>query len=109
MGLSLSFRWLISRSFKCREVEGLVGLKGGVAIYFQMGTTESEIAIMQDWIAQNPELELKEVRSSEKAFEDLMSIISDQTKEPNLLEVSTIRSCQLRCWLNCRPVMTSAA
>ena len=33
-----------------------------------------------------PELELKEVRSSEKAFEDLMSIISDQTKEPNLLE-----------------------
>jgi cell division transport system permease protein len=41
---------------------------------------------MQNWIAQNPELELKEVRSSEKAFEDLMSIISDQTKEPNLLE-----------------------
>ena len=41
---------------------------------------------MQDWIAQNPELELKEVRSSKKAFEDLMSIISVQTEGPNLLE-----------------------
>ena len=87
VGLSLSFpAGLYLAHVNAEKVEGLVGLTGGVAIYFQTGTTESEIAIMQDWIAQNPELELKEVRSSEKAFEDLMTIISDQTKEPNLLE-----------------------
>ena len=86
VGLSLSFpAGLYLAHLNAEKVEGLVGLKGGVVIYLQIGTTESEIATLQDWIAQNPELELKEVRSSEKAFEDLMSIISDQTKEPNLL------------------------
>jgi len=87
MGLSLSFpAGLYLAHLNAEKVEGLVGLKGGVAIYFQTGTTESEIAIIQDWIAQNPELELKEIRSSEKAFVDLMSIISDQTEEPSILE-----------------------
>ena len=87
VGLSLSFpAGLYLAHVNAEKVERLVGLKGGVAIYFQTGTTESEIAIVQNWIAQNPELELKEVRSSEKAFEDLMSIISNQTKESNLLE-----------------------
>ncbi len=87
VGLSLSFpAGLYLAHLNAEEVEGLVGLKGGIAIYFQTGTTESEIAIIKDWIAQNPELELKEVRSSEKAFEDLMSTISDQTKGPKLLE-----------------------
>ena len=87
VGLSLTFpAGLYLAHLNAEKVEGLVGLKGGVAIYFQTGTTESEIAILQDWVAQNPELELKEVRSSEKAFKDLMSLISDQIKEPNLLE-----------------------
>ena len=87
VGLSLSFpAGLYLLHFNTEKIEGLIGLKGGVAIYFQTGTTDSEIANMQDWIAQNPELELKEVRSSQKAFQDLMSVISEQTKEPNLLE-----------------------
>ena len=87
VGLSLSFpAGLYLAHLNAEEVEGLVGLTGGVAIYFQTGTNESEIASMQDWIAKNTELELKEVRSSEKAFEGLMSTISDQIKEPNLLE-----------------------
>ena len=87
VGLSLSFpAGLYLAHLNAEKVEGLVGLKGGVAIYFQTGTTKSEIAIVQDWITQNPELELKEVRSSEKAFEDLMSTISDRTKEPDLFE-----------------------
>ena len=87
VGLSLSFpAGLYLAHLNAEKFEALVGLKGGVAIYFQTGTTESEIAIIQDWIAKNPELELKEVRSSEKAFEGLMSMISDQTKEPNILE-----------------------
>ena len=87
VGLSLSFpAGLYLAHLNAEKVEGLVGLKGGVVIYFQTGTTVSEIAILQDWVEQNPVLELKEIRSSEKAFEDLMSIISGQTKEPNLLE-----------------------
>ena len=87
VGLSVSFpAGLYLANLNVEEVEGLVGLTGGVAIYFQTGTTESEIVGMQDWVAQNPELELKEVRSSEKAFEDLMSTISDQTKEPSLMD-----------------------
>ena len=87
LGLSLSFpAGLYLAHLNAEEVEGLVGLTGGIAIYFQTGTTESEIASTQDWIEQNPGLELKEVRSSEKAFEDLMSSISDHTKEANLLD-----------------------
>jgi cell division transport system permease protein len=87
VGLSLSFpAGLYLAHLNAEEVEGLVGLTGGVAIYFQPGATESEIAVVQDWVARNPELELKEVRSSEKAFKDLLSTISDQTKEPNLFE-----------------------
>ena len=58
VGLSLSFpAGLYLAHLNAEKVEGLVGLKGGVAIYLQTGTTESEIAILQDWIAQNPELE----------------------------------------------------
>ena len=87
LGLTVSFpAGLYLAHLNTEKAEGLVGLTGGLAIYFQTGTTESEIISLQDWITQNPELEVKEVRSSEEAFEDLLSTISDQTREPNLLE-----------------------
>ena len=78
LGLTVSFpAGLYLAHLNTEKAEGLVGLTGGIAIYFQTGTTESEIIGLKDWVMQNPELEVKEVRSSQK--HQLMSLY------PNLL------------------------
>ncbi len=87
LGLSVSFpAGLYLAHLNTEEAEGLVGLTGGLAIYFQVGTTESEITSLQDWMTQDAELEVIEVRSSEMAFDALVSTISDWTNEPNFLD-----------------------